>query len=238
MNPKRTLLAAVAVFSLPAFAQSGATVCASILMSDDKIACMQAIAGHTVEPGAAAVCNGVLMGSDKIACVRGTLDKHYGAEELAACRSILMGSDKAACMAAAGSVAQRRPAYDDRDEERRPRRRDDDRDDDRRSRRRDRDEDEDDDDTRVIRLTNYHRGTIDRLYYRRVDGRRFREASLPAVAETNRWVEVRVPNEKLEMCAETPDGFRLHWAKVKRSESLVVASDEPNWAQGRCRDLR
>jgi hypothetical protein len=231
----RTSLLAV-LFAVPAFAQSGATVCASILMPSDKVACLQAIAGHTVEPGAAAVCNGALMGNDKTACLRGALDKHYSNEELAACRSVLMGNDKASCMAAAGYVPRQQPppppAYEDRRS-----RRDDDRDDDRRSRRR-RDDDEDDDATRVLRFTNYHQGTVDRLYYRRVDGRRFHEASLPASVATNQYVDVRVPDEKLEVCVETPDGYRLYWAKVRRSDSLAIGADERNWAQGRCRDLR
>lgn len=226
---------AVVFLSLTAAAQTGASVCGTILMSDERVRCMQAIAGHTIDPGAAGVCGTILMGNDKAACLKGALDKRYQPDELSACRGILMGNDKAACIAASGSLPQVQVA------ERRQNRRDDDDDDERPSRRSRRNRDDDDDDEpeeRTLRLTNYHQGSVSRFYWRRVDGRRFKEIRLPATVVTNTYQDLILPSETVETCVETPDGFRLHWARVKRSEDLTIVANEPNWAVGRCRDLR
>jgi hypothetical protein len=231
-----------AVLSLTASAQTGASVCGSILMGDERVRCMQAIAGHSIDPGAASVCATILMGNDKAACLQGAIDKRYQPDELSACRGILMGNEKAACIAASGAlpqvqqpvVAERRRSRrddDDDEEEDRPSRRS------RRNRNR-RDDDDDDVRERTLRLTNYHAGSVSRFYYRRVDARRFTEIQLPALVVTNTYQDIIVPSETIETCVETPDGFRLYWQRVKRADQLTVVADEPNWAVGRCRDLR
>ena len=240
MNLTKISAFAVAFLSLTASAQTGASICGTILMSDDRVRCMQAIAGHTIDPGAAQVCGTILMGNDKAACLQGAIDKRYQPDELSACRSILMGNDKAACIAASGAVPQVQQVQV---AERRKSRRDDDDDDERPSRRsrrnRDRDEDDDDDvQERTLRLTNYHQGSVARFYWRRVDGRRFKEIPLPATVTTNTYQDIILPSETIETCVETPDGFRLWWQRVKRSEDLTIVANEPNWAVGRCRDLR
>lgn len=217
----------VMLASLEAAAQTAASVCGSILMSDDKSRCLQSVAGHQLEPGAAAVCAAVLMSSDKIACLTAALDKHYERDELAACRSILMGGDKATCMASAGTRPQVQAPE--------PRERDDDH---RRRSRRDRDDDEEEDDTRTLRVTNYHAGSVSQVFWRRSSERRFHEARLSANIGTNQYNDVTVGDGKIELCVQTPDGFRLWWQKVKRQEDVVIAADEPNWSQGRCRELR
>lgn len=235
MHPTKISAFAVVFLSLTAAAQTGASVCGTILMSDERVRCMQAIAGHTIDPGAAGVCGTILMGNDKAACLRGALDKRYQPDELNACRSILMGNDKAACIAASGALPQVQVA------ERRKSRRDDDDEEDRPSRRNRRSRDDDDEDEveeRTLRLTNYHQGSVSRFFWRRVDGRRFKEIPLPATVVTNTYQDLILPSQTVETCVETPDGFRLHWARVKRSEDLTIVANEPNWAIGRCRDLR
>ena len=225
----------VAVLSFTARAQSGASVCGTLLMGDDRVRCMQSIAGHTIDPGAAGVCGTILMSDDKASCLRGALDKRYQPDELAACRGVLMGNDKANCIAAAGAVPRAqaperrrsRPSDDDDEEEERPSRR---------SRRRD--DDDDDRAERTLRMTNYHAGSVSRFYWRGKDDRRFKEIRLPAVVVTNTYQDLIVGDETIEACVETADGFRLHWARVKRSEELIISAIERNWAQGRCRDVR
>lgn len=237
MYSSKFALFAVCFLSLSAFAQSGASVCGSILMGDERVRCMQGIAGHTVDSGAAGVCGTILMGNDKAACLQGAIDKQYQPDELASCRSILMGNEKAACIAASGSrprqqvAERRRPRRDDDDEEERPSRR-------RNRRARDDDDEEDDGAQRTLRLTNYHAGSMARFYYRRADARRFTEIPLPALVVTNTYQDIIVPSETLETCVETPDGYRLYWARVKRSEDLVIGANEAAWTVGRCRDVR
>lgn len=237
MHSSKIALFSVFFLSLSASAQSGASVCGSILMGDERARCLQAIAGHTIDPGAANVCASILMGNDKAACLKGAIDKRYQPDELSACAGILMGNDKAACIAGSGALPQVQVA-----ERRRPRRSDDDDDDERparRSRRHaDDDDDEDDGAQRTLRLTNYNDGTVSRFYWRRVDDRRFKEIPLPADVVTNTYQDLIVPRETVQTCIETSDGFRLYWARVKRSENLTVVQNEPNWAVGRCRDLR
>ncbi len=224
MRTQNWLLAAL-FFSFPAGAQSAQSVCGGLLMGDERVRCMQVISGHTVEPGAANVCGGILIGSDRIACLSGTLDKRYQPSELSVCSGILMGADRANCMAAAGA-APRKPV-----EERRSKRRsrdDDDEDEDDRPRRRDRN----------LRLTNYCPGTVSRFYFRAPDARRFQEVELIADIGPNHYLDLSVPDQTLEVCIETPDGYRLHWERVRKTEDLVIAATEPNWAVARCRDLR
>lgn len=235
MHSSKIAAFSVLFLSLTASAQSGASVCGSILMGDERVRCMQAIAGHTIDPGAANVCGSILMGNDKAACLKGAIDKRYQPDELAACGSILMGNDKAACIAASGAVPQVQQVA-----ERRRSRRDDDEDEDERPSRRSRrnDDDEEDGAQRTLRLTNYHGGVVSRFYWRRVDDRRFKEIQLPANVVTNTYQDIILPKETVQTCIETPDGFRLYWARVKRSEDLTIVSNEPNWAVGRCRDLR
>ena len=226
MRTKNGLLAALFI-SFPAWAQSAQSVCGGLLMGDERVRCMQVISGHTVEPGAANVCGGILMGSDRIACLSGTLDKRYQPSELSVCSGILMGADRANCMAAAGAAPHKVV------EERRTRRR---------ARADEENEDEDDDRPRRrdrnLRLTNYHPGTISRFYFRAPDARRFQEVELTADIGTNHYLDLSVPDQTLEICVETPDGFRLHWERVRKTEDLVIAATEPNWAVARCRDLR
>lgn len=237
---------AVLFISFTAAAQTGASVCGTIYASDEKVRCLQGIAGHTVEPAAAAVCGTIYAGNEKAACLKAAIDKHYQPDELAACRSIYAGNDKANCIRAAGVLPQapvverprsRRVDDDEEDDEDdRPSRRS------RRERRRERD-DEDEDDApsraqRNLRLTNYFSGVVSRFYWRRPDDRRFKEVPLAAVLNANTYQDFTLPSETLEICIETPDGFRLHWARVKRSEELIIAATERNWAVARCRDLR
>lgn len=234
---------AVLFISFTAAAQTGASVCGTIYASDEKVRCLQGIAGHTVEPAAAAVCGTIYAGAEKAACLKAAIDKHYQPDELAACGSIYAGNDKANCIRAAG-VLPRAPVVerpragrrdDDEDEDDRPSRKS------RRERRRARDEDDDEDAPsramRTLRLTNYFDGVISRFYWRRPDDRRFQEAT-GVNLHPNTYQEFVLPSETLEICLETPDGFRLHWARVKRSEELVIAATERNWAVARCRDLR
>lgn len=223
----RGMTAVLMVLAAPAFAQTAASVCGTVLMSSDRIACLQAVAGHTVEPGAARVCNAVLMGPDKTACLVASLDKHYEPAELQACNSILMGPDKANCMASTGARFQVQ-------EQPRQRRRDDgsgpggpgpggpggpgavaaD---------------------RLIRLTNQHRGIVDRFYWRGLDQRRFREVRVPQVM-SNTSVDVTVPAMNITVCVETPDGYRLFWPQVGPGEQLTIAPGEQNWVLGKCAD--
>ena len=228
----------LSLWSSLAFAQSAASVCGHVLMPDERVQCMQVIAGHTVEPGAAAVCDGALMGPEKTDCLRGALDKTYSPDELTACRNVLMGGDKARCMAAAGVLrrAEERPRRrdDDEDDRRSRRRRDDDEEDDRRSRRRD-----DDDDVRTIRFTNYSQTSFTRAYWRARANDRFREVRLPADVGANRYQDLSVPDlRSLQFCAETWDGYRLFWPTISRdSRGPDVSANENHFERGRCRDL-
>ena len=247
MSLSSKMLVVALAWSWVAQAQSGAQVCAGLLMGTDRVRCMQIVSGHTVDPGAGRVCGGILMSADRIECLRGALDKRYQPDELKACEGILMGGERAGCMAAAGTVPP--PPRDDR--RTRSRRDDDDDEDDERPRkrkRRSRDEDDDDEprsrrerrggpEQRVLRLTNYGAGPIDRLYWRPIDGRRFTAIALPAVVGTNQYQDLTFTAETAEVCVETANGYRLHFARVRSSQNLVIAAREPNWAGGRCRDL-
>lgn len=246
---QRLLLAAFLSLGPAAFAQSGASVCGSLLMSDEKANCMRTIAGHTIEPGAAGVCSGVLMSSDKATCLFGTMDKHYAPEELAACRGVLMGGDKASCMVAAGRAPERQRAVRRDDDDDRParsrRQRDDDDDDDRPRSRHHRDDDDRDDRredrrdsnrTRTFRFTNYYNTTISHVYWRLVGEKRFREIRLPAAIGVNRYQDVSVADEVIDLCAETRDGYFVWWLRLDMAqyERVDIAANQQGWTQGRC----
>lgn len=64
---------AVLFISFTAAAQTGASVCGTIYASDEKVRCLQGIAGHTVEPAAAAVCGTIYAGNEKAACLKQAL---------------------------------------------------------------------------------------------------------------------------------------------------------------------
>ena len=56
MNLTKISAFAVVFLSLTASAQTGASVCGTILMGDERVRCMQAIAGHSIARKAPRAC--------------------------------------------------------------------------------------------------------------------------------------------------------------------------------------
>jgi hypothetical protein len=194
----RRVLLVLSLVSLPAAAQTAQAVCGTVLLTQDKTSCFEAIAGHSVEPAAAAVCQLAVLGRDKVACLRNAVDKRYSPEELAACRAVMMSDEKAQCMAVAGHAESSETSV----------------------------------------KVSQDRSNIERLYYRREDSKGFQEVKLPRVASTNGWVEVKVPNEKLEVCAEKASGQHLDLTKDAHNTSLIVTGDDKKWVAGRCSESK
>lgn len=207
MRPALLLLTLV---SLPAAAQSAAQVCGKILYSDQKVACVRAIAGHDVEPEAAQVCGTILYADQIVRCMSSTLDKHYEADELSACRSILYADQKADCMSAAGQarkVASRR------------RERDHDRDDDVA-------DDEEDEEPRRARFDSTvtfdnrtSRATVTRYYWRLPGRGRWTEFGGRRQLPGQEQISLESASGLYDFCVETTDGRSAYWARIRLDAS-------------------
>ena len=92
---------------------------------------------------------------------------------------------------------------------------------------------------RTVRLTNYHQGAVARFYWKRKGARKFQEIKLRGNnIGTNQYEDFSLPYESVQVCVQSPDGFRLWWQKVKKDAvALDIVEDEPNWAKGKCKDL-
>jgi hypothetical protein len=232
----RWLLLLAIIGSTQVLAQSAAAVCANITFSTDKVECLSAINGHTVQPAAATVCGNITFGSDIVKCMRATLDKEYTPDELQACESVTFSTDKVACMEAAGRV----PVREVRDDRRR-RDRDDDEDGDRRRRRRRDRRDRDDDSDDSVRLKNLSGESITRLYWRHTDSDDWRKEELNRPLVRGFHKDFSLPRGKLSICLETADGYYTVWPKVRVKDELTELSiegdrDDKSFGRGRCRD--
>lgn len=208
MRPALLLLTFV---SLPAAAQSAAQVCGKILYSDQKVACVRAIAGHDVEPEAAQVCGTILYADQIVRCMGGILDKHYEADELSACRSILYADQKADCMSAAGqskkSVTRRRERERDRD----------------------RDDDVADDEEEEPRRARFDstvtfdnrtsRATVNRYYWRLPGRGRWTEFGGRRRLSAQEQLSLESASGLYDFCVETTDGRSAYWARIRLDAS-------------------
>jgi hypothetical protein len=216
MRPALLLLTLV---SLPAAAQSAAQVCGTILYSDQKVACVRAIAGHDVEPEAAQVCGTILYADQIVRCMSSILDKHYEADELSACRTILYADQKADCMSAAGQA--RKVA----------------------SRRRERDRAADDDvaddeeeaprrarfDSTVTFDNRTSRATVNRFYWRLPGRGRWTEFGGRRRLPGQEQVSLEAASGLYDFCVETTDGRSAYWARIRLEASehrLFFKSDQ------------
>lgn len=59
---------------------------------------------------AASVCASIILSSDRLACVQGSQDKVYTSSELATCRGMMLGEQKRDCMIASGTRGAPPPA--------------------------------------------------------------------------------------------------------------------------------
>lgn len=201
------------LLSLPAAAQSAAQVCGKILYSDQKVACVRAIAGHDVEPEAAQVCGTILYADQIVRCMSGILDKHYESDELSACRSILYADQKADCMSAAGqSKKVTRQRERDRARER-------DRDDD------DVAEDEDEEprrarfDSTVTFDNRTSRATVNRYYWRLPGRGRWTEFGGRRRLPAQELISLESASGLYDFCVQTTDGRSAYWGRIRLDAS-------------------
>ncbi len=219
---KAKWLIAVTLLSGAAWAQTPAESCRSIGYSDAIVQCMGIIANHEVQATAAQTCRSIGYSDSIVSCMRVIVDKTYTADELAACRGIGYSDDIVKCMGVSG----RRIEKDEPRRGRKQRRDDDDEDDD------------EEEDTRVVRVTNYHSAPVSKVFFRVSSKDRYKDARFNGRIEQNQHWDFTAPNRKLQVCIQTPDGFRLVWDNVKRDSSGVdIPEDWSDWAKGRCKDL-
>lgn len=215
------------LLGLPASAQTAAQVCAKILYSDQRVACVRTIAGHAVGPEAARVCGGILYADQVVQCLAGTLDKHYEPDELDACGTILYADQRAQCMAAAGVKARARRDREDRDddlEDERPRRRQDDRE---RPRF----------DSTVTFENRTARTTVVRYYWRWAGRGEWTEFGGRRRLSPEREVSLESTSGLFDYCVETSDRRSAVWPRVRldRNEHRLWFTSEA-LADLDCRD--
>lgn len=196
-------LSVLVLLASSAFAQTGVSVCGSLLTGSDRANCMGVINGHTIDPNAARVCGSLLTSDDRVRCLQVALDKQYSADEATVCGGLLTSADRTTCMANAGRLPSRRDRARERDDE----------DDEPRARRRSR---RDDDDGATITFENRTRRVkASRFFWREAGAREWSLLTNHKLRADDTLDVGPLRLGRYDLCVETTDGRRGIWANVR-----------------------